>query len=298
MKTEDIKNELNLNEEWKRGRKVKDDKGNVIREFKNEDEDYYLFVVTDPSDEKIIYYDYLDLCDGVTTEDLKDSSWPWAKYVFCYGISDYGDEPWLYITPYIYWRDEHCQYDQTIQSRFLTDEFSEAMECCYEFCGDSATEAINKLKATGLFIEDPEFAKFMGCMQESEGECDMQGRDFDFVCGCCHTNKCFLTLGDDQEQFYLTIKGSKFYIEEDSDGGAHEVTQKDVERVKNIFIRNPNMDFGFMGDVDPFCCDCEEDEVYATVYYKDGTIDDSEGNARTLAKKIYTGEVSLLNKEI
>lgn len=301
MKTEDIKAALNLDEEWKRGRKVKDDKGNIIREFKNED-GYNLFVVTDPSDTNIINKNSLNGNIEVSTDELKDSFWPWAKYVFCYGVSDCSedeDDIWVYITEYLYWKHEHCLSDWGgVIGYDLTDEINlcEAMEGCYELQdGADINQVIQKMRSMDCFVEDPEFTSYMDCTNFlEEGQCDMQGRDFNFVCGSCHTNKCFLTLGDDQDQFYLTIKGSKFYVEEE-DEGAHEVTQEDVDRIKNIFVRNPNMNFEYLGDGDPFCCDCEEDEVLATVYYKDGTIDDSINNASNLAKKIYTGEVSLLS---
>ena len=166
MTTEDIKITLRLTQDYKRTRKVKDDTGCIVREFKDEN-GYWLIVKTDQADENILHYDSLDLTE-ISLKDLKDSSMPWAKYVFCYDLIDpdgYGIEDIVFITPYIYWRDEHAQYDQTIQSRFLPDDLSEAMECTYEFGGSGRLfmDAINDLINSGFFYEDQDFADYMEC---------------------------------------------------------------------------------------------------------------------------------------
>jgi len=176
MTTNDIKNKLELGEEWKRGRKVKDDKDNIIREFYDnnlfcKDGNYYgeiLIVKTDTLDNDIIYYDEVSASYGkISGDDLKDSSMPWARYVYCYGVptdrieSEDGEEL-VFINPYIYWRDEHCLYDGHIATRFFPEGLGGYCECTFYFEDGKREEVIRELKENEFFEGDPWFAEFFG----------------------------------------------------------------------------------------------------------------------------------------
>lgn len=285
MKTEDIKKALNLNEEWKRTRKVKDDKGNIVREFYNNDT-YYLFVVTDSTDTDIIYYDYLDLYTGsISTEDIKDSNRPWAKYIFAYGIFDYDeDTPWVLITPYIYWRDVHALYDQSIISRFLPKQLSEEMECsfCFYDDGSGATleSTIQQMKDSGVFVMDADFAKHMNFLSEAKNE-----HNSGFFCCSCG-NLCELEIGDDEDCFSLGFVDNKFKIDWDCKAEPRDITKEDVDKILNMKF---DEDEHFI-----FTCNNEEDEVFALIKYPDGTIDEKFDNGTRFFKKILSGEISLI----
>ena len=160
MKTAEIKAALNLDENWKRARKVKDDKSNIIREFINEDDSEKLIVVTDQSDENIIKNIRLNVNLEILTEELKDSEQPWSKFVFCYFQID--DEPFFYITEYLYWKNNGYMSDWgggLLGSQF--DDLGLFEESEGQYSSEDPEDTKNKMLILGLFIEDPDFTKFI-----------------------------------------------------------------------------------------------------------------------------------------
>ena len=169
MTIEEIRLQINLSKNFAFNKELKDNDGNVIREFYFSNREEFAYVKTDSKDESIIHYDYFT--QDFSESDLKDPSMPWAKYVFCYGVSyceqptDDPDEEIIYISPYIYWRDERCLHDSVICSRFLPKDINACCEGTYQLypAKRPIADAVNDLVNSGFFFEDEDFADFIEC---------------------------------------------------------------------------------------------------------------------------------------
>ena len=166
MTVEEVRDELGLEENWLEGRKVTDDLGNIVREFKNkdnEDENWRRYVVTNPSDDEFLF-DISTFGPEVSAKDLKNSNRPYERYVFCiqkYNPDFDGNEAFA-ITYLSHWQSQNCLFDLGGTLSFDDEQkfnLAEVSECIYEPCDGTYTieQIRQKFLADGRFVEDPDF---------------------------------------------------------------------------------------------------------------------------------------------